>query len=146
MKTEDDPFDPNPPRKARQTLSDIRQLEAMPRLPMDWKALFLRYGALYGPGSAISQDGTIVEMVRRCRWPIVGNGAGIWSFVHITDAAAATGIAVERGMPGVDNIVDDAGRRSRIGCPNWRLRSARNRPIAFRPGWAGLRSAIKAWR
>src|SRR4051794_7475501 len=107
VKTEDGPFDPNPPKKARQTLGAIRQLEAMVTTADGLEGVVLRYGGFYGPGTSISQDGTIIEMVRRRRLPIVGSGAGIWSFVHITDAAAATGIAVERGMPGIYNIVDD---------------------------------------
>ena len=146
VKTEDGPFDPNPPKKARQTLggdpptrSDGHDCRRIGRV-------VLRYGALYGPGTAISQGGTVIEMVRRRRLPIVGNGAGIWSFVHITDAAAATGIAVERGSRAFTTSSMTTRRPSRNGCPNWRLRSARSRHIAFRPGWAGLRSAIKAWR
>jgi 2-alkyl-3-oxoalkanoate reductase len=107
VKTEEDPFDPNPPKKARRTLGAIRQLEAMVTTADGLEGVVLRYGGFYGPGTSISQGGTVVEMVRRRRLPIVGSGAGIWSFVHITDAAAATGIAVERGMPGIYNIVDD---------------------------------------
>src|SRR3954453_22865855 len=107
VKTEDGPFDPNPPKKARQTLGAIRQLEAMVTTADGLEGVVLRYGGFYGPGTSISQDGTIIEMVRRRRLPIVGSGAGIWSFVHISDAAAATGIAVERGAPGIYNIVDD---------------------------------------
>ena len=107
VKTEADPLDPNPPQKARQTLGAIRELESMVTTAGGLEGVVLRYGALYGPGTAISQDGTVVELVRRRRLPIIGSGAGIWSFVHIGDAAAATGIAVERGMPGIYNIVDD---------------------------------------
>jgi 2-alkyl-3-oxoalkanoate reductase len=107
VKTEEDPLDPNSPQKARQTLGAIRELESMVTTAGGLEGVVLRYGALYGPGTAISQDGTVVELVRRRRLPIIGSGAGIWSFVHIGDAAAATGIAVERGMPGIYNIVDD---------------------------------------
>lgn len=67
----------------------------------------LRYGYFYGPGSAYAPDGDITEQVRRRRMPIVGSGEGRFSFVHVDDAAAATTLALERGAPGVYNVVDD---------------------------------------
>jgi 2-alkyl-3-oxoalkanoate reductase len=67
----------------------------------------LRYGWFYGPGTYNGEGGSLTEDVRRRRFPIVGSGAGLWSFVHVDDAAAATAIAVERGAPGVYNVVDD---------------------------------------
>ncbi len=67
----------------------------------------LRYGYFYGPGSAIAAGGSTGEAVRRGRLPIVGDGAGVWSFVHVDDAAAATVAALERGATGAFNVVDD---------------------------------------
>jgi nucleoside-diphosphate-sugar epimerase len=67
----------------------------------------LRYGFFYGPGTSIAKDGLIVELIRRRRIPIVGDGAGIWSFVHIQDVARATVAAMSRGAPGIYNVVDD---------------------------------------
>src|SRR5581483_11968952 len=64
-------------------------------------------GYFYGPGSAIASDGSIVADLRRRRMPIVGAGQGVWSFVHVDDAAAATVAALERGAAGVFNVVDD---------------------------------------
>src|SRR5439155_6030851 len=58
-------------------------------------------------GTAWAADGELAEMVRKRRFPIVGAGGGVWSFVHVDDAAAATVAALERGRPGVYNIVDD---------------------------------------
>jgi nucleoside-diphosphate-sugar epimerase len=66
----------------------------------------LRYGAFYGPGTSLA-PGKMFELVRKRRFPMVGNGGGVWSFIHIADAAAATVAAVEHGTRGVYNIVDD---------------------------------------
>lgn len=107
VKSEEDPLDPSPPASFSQTLAAIRHLEEAVRRTTDLEALALRYGFFYGPGTAIAQDGPIVELVRKRRLPVVGDGGGIWSFVHIRDAARATVRAVSRGAPGIYNIVDD---------------------------------------
>ncbi|HST54833.1 MAG TPA: NAD(P)-dependent oxidoreductase [Solirubrobacteraceae bacterium] len=67
----------------------------------------LRYGYFYGPGSAISSTGSTVAELRRRRLPIVGGGAGVWSFVHIDDAARATVAALGHDGPAIYNVVDD---------------------------------------
>jgi 2-alkyl-3-oxoalkanoate reductase len=67
----------------------------------------LRYGGFYGPGTSASEGGFMVDDLRRRRFPMVGAGTGVWSFVHVDDAATATVAAVERGAPGVYQIVDD---------------------------------------
>ena len=64
--------------------------------------IVLRYGSLYGPAASE----ILVDMVRKRQVPVIGGGTGIWSFIEVTDAAAATAVAVERGAPGVYNIVD----------------------------------------
>jgi nucleoside-diphosphate-sugar epimerase len=69
--------------------------------------LVLRYGFFYGPGTHYGADGTTIEDVRRRRMPVVGPGSGVFSFVHVDDAADATLAAVERGAPGIYNIADD---------------------------------------
>jgi 2-alkyl-3-oxoalkanoate reductase len=99
VKTEDDPLDPTPVPAMRETLSAIRYLE---KAVIAAGGLALRYGGLYG-----SPDDAQLELVRKRQLPIVGDGDGIWSFVHLDDAAAATVIALERGEPGVYNVVDD---------------------------------------
>lgn len=72
------------------------------------EGLVLRYGGFYGPGTSLAPDsGEQTGLVRRRRWPIVGNGEGVWSLIHIDDAAAATIAAIEGGAPGIYNIVDD---------------------------------------
>ena len=102
VKTEDDPLDPHPPKQQSQTLAAIRYLErAVLEAPLE--GLVLRYGSFYGPGASEQ----MLEVVRRRKLPIVGSGGGIWSWIHIDDAAAATVAALERGAPGIYNIVDD---------------------------------------
>lgn len=71
------------------------------------EGLVLRYGWFYGPGTYYADGGAIASDVRRRRFPVVGEGSGLWSFVHVDDAADATVAAVERGAPGVYNVVDD---------------------------------------
>jgi nucleoside-diphosphate-sugar epimerase len=107
VKTEDDPFDPNPPQAMRRSLDALRQLEAMVSHASDMAGIVLRYGSFYGPGTSIALDGGIVQMVRQRKFPIVGDGKGVWSFIHIDDAATATYLAIERGPAGIFNIVDD---------------------------------------
>jgi nucleoside-diphosphate-sugar epimerase len=77
---------------------------------IEWgEGLALRYGSFYGPGTGFSRapDAVMAAPIRKRRFPLVGDGGGVWSFVHIEDAAAATAAAVEHGQPGIYNVVDD---------------------------------------
>ena len=107
VKSEEDPLDPDPPPSFRSTLDAIRYLETAVVSAEGLEGLALRYGPFYGPGTSIGEGGSIVEDVRRRRVPVVGTGAGVWSFLHIDDAAEATLAAMERGSPGIYNVVDD---------------------------------------
>jgi nucleoside-diphosphate-sugar epimerase len=107
VKSEDDPLDPRPAPSMRATFDAIRHLEAAVTGATWTEGLVLRYGGFYGPGTSIDAGGEHVEMIRRRRFPVVGSGAGVWSFVHIDDAAEATALALTRGVPGIYNIVDD---------------------------------------
>jgi nucleoside-diphosphate-sugar epimerase len=107
--TEADPLDPDPPGALRAPLVGILHLERAVTT-IDWgEGLALRYGGFYGPGTAISQapDAQMAAPIRKRRFPIIGDGGGVFSHVHIEDATAATAIAVDRGQPGIYNIVDD---------------------------------------
>jgi nucleoside-diphosphate-sugar epimerase len=104
VKTEEDPIDPTPTAASRETIAAIRHVE---QATTDAAGLALRYGGLYGPGNSIGTGGELLAMVQDGKLPLVGDGAGVWSFCHVDDAASATAIAVERGAPGVYNIVDD---------------------------------------
>jgi len=105
VKAEDAPLDPDPPADVRETLEAIKHLEAV---VTEAGGTVLRYGGFYGPGTSIDEGGEQVEMIRKRRIPVGGDGAGVWSLVHIDDAAAATVAAIERGTPGIFNVVDDA--------------------------------------
>lgn len=107
IKTENDPLDPNPPRSAIKSLEAIHRLETMASKASGLVGIALRYGSFYGPGTSLATDGDVVQMIRSRKFPLVGSGAGIWSFIHIDDAAAATRIAIEGGPSGIYNIVDD---------------------------------------
>ena len=107
VKTEEDPLESNPPRAFRRTLEAIRYLEATVAAAPRLEGLVLRYGNFYGPGTSLGEGGSMLEEVRRRRMPVVGKGTGVWSWIHIEDAALATLAAVERGAPGIYNIVDD---------------------------------------
>jgi nucleoside-diphosphate-sugar epimerase len=171
VKSEDDPFDPNPPRWQRESLAAIRHLErAVCAAPVE--GVVLRYGLFYGPGA--SED--MVELVRKRRLPIVGAGGGIWSMVHLDDAAAAAVAAVERGA-GLYNVVDDdpapaaevittlaevAGAKAPLHVPVWLarplagdvvvtmmtdIRGASNakakRELGWAPRWASWRDGFR---
>jgi 2-alkyl-3-oxoalkanoate reductase len=107
VKSEDDPLDPKPPESFTKTLAAIRLLEDKVRNTTFLEAVALRYGNFYGPGTAIGRGGTVYEMVRKRRLPVIGGGGGIWSFIHVLDAAHATIAAMTRGTPGIYNVVDD---------------------------------------
>jgi nucleoside-diphosphate-sugar epimerase len=107
--TEADPVDPNPPGALRPVVEALLYVEEAVTT-IEWgEGLALRYGGFYGPGTGISlePDAVIAASIRKRRFPIVGDGGGVSSHVHIEDAAAATAAAVERGEPGIYNVVDD---------------------------------------
>ncbi len=107
VKTEEDPLDPHPPRDMRESLAAIRHLEEAV-LGASWtEGIVLRYGAFYGPHTSMTAGSEQFEMIKQRKFPLVGSAAGVWSFIHIADAADATVAAVDRGRPGVYNVVDD---------------------------------------
>ena len=107
VKTEEDGLDEHPTPASRETLAALRRMESTVEGAAHVKGIALRYGFLYGPGTGFAPGGDVLEMVRRRRLPLVGGGGGIWSFVHVDDAATATVAAVEGIATGVYNIVDD---------------------------------------
>ena len=107
VKTEEDPLDRSPAREMRETLAAIRHLEEAV-LGARWtEGIVLRYGAFYGPGTSMAPGGEQSEMIRKRKFPLVGGGGGVWSYIHVADAAEATVAAVEHGSRGVYNVVDD---------------------------------------
>jgi nucleoside-diphosphate-sugar epimerase len=99
VKSEDDPLDSDPPVAARESVAALDHLD---RVVTGAGGIALRYGIFYGD----PEDGTVAA-VRARKFPIVGDGAGVWSFIHLDDAAAATVLALEHDGPAVYNIVDD---------------------------------------
>jgi nucleoside-diphosphate-sugar epimerase len=99
VKTEDDPLDPTPVDTMQETATALRHLE---QAVVDEGGIVLRYGGFYGAAN----DG-LIEPVRKRQFPIVGDGAGVFSFVHLDDAAAATMLALEHDGPAIYNVVDD---------------------------------------
>jgi nucleoside-diphosphate-sugar epimerase len=115
VKTEADALDPAPPKGIRETHAAIRRLEA---LTIAAGGIVLRYGGFYGPGTGMAPGGEQVEMIRQRKFPVVGNGNGLWSFLHTDDLATATLAAIERGRPGeIYNIVDDEPAPTREWLP-----------------------------
>ena len=99
VKSEDDPLDPSPPAAARQTNAAMAHLD---RAVTAAGGIALRYGGFYGPGN----DG-FASMVRKRQYPIIGDGAGVTSWIHLDDAAAATVLALDHDGPAIYHIVDD---------------------------------------
>jgi len=107
VKSEDDLLDTSPPREMRQTQAAILHVEHAV-LEAPWtEGIVLRYGAFYGPGTSLAPGEEQFELVRRRKFPLVGDSAGVWSFIHVADAADATVAAIERGHRGAYNVVDD---------------------------------------
>jgi len=102
LKTEEDPLDWRPIRSAARAMAAIRYVDRTVPLEVP-EGIVLRYGGFYGPGTG----DFVVEMARKRRLPVIGGGTGVWSFIEVTDAAAATLAAVDHGAPGVYNVVDD---------------------------------------
>jgi nucleoside-diphosphate-sugar epimerase len=131
VKTEEDPLDPNPPAAMREGFAAAAYLErAVTSAPL--AGIALRYGGLYGPGAS----DVVVRMVRGRRVPIIGSGAGVWSFLHVADAAAATVAAVSHGAPGIYNVVDDEPATVAEWLPVL-ARSLGAKPPLHLPAWLG---------
>ena len=143
--TEADPLDPDPPAPLRPVVEGLLYLEQAVTT-IEWgDGLALRYGGFYGPGTAISlaADAQMAAPVRARRFPIIGDGGGVFSHVHIDDAAAATAVAVEQGAPGIYYIVDDEPAPVREWLPA--LASALDaKPPRRIPRWLGRLAAGEA--
>src|SRR5688500_8772338 len=129
--TEDEPLDPHPLAAQRETLMAIRVLE-LDVLGAPLTGIVLRYGGFYGAGAW----DTLVAMVRKRMLPVIGDGAGRWSWIHVDDAASATVAALERGEGGIYNVVDDEPARASEWIPHLaELTGAR--PPRRIPAWLG---------
>jgi nucleoside-diphosphate-sugar epimerase len=107
VKSEEDPLDPAPVAEMRETLDALRYLEQAVIGARWTEGSVLRYGAFYGPGTSLAPGELQFELIRQGKFPLIGDGAGVWSFIHVGDAAEATVAAIEHGSRGVYNVVDD---------------------------------------
>jgi nucleoside-diphosphate-sugar epimerase len=156
VKTELDPLDPHPPGTMSRSMAAIRWLEATVSGATDVAGVVLRYGSFYGPGTSIASggdhgsdrgserdgdsdgdsDGDLVRLVRHRQMPIIGGGAGVWSFIHIDDAAEATRLAIEGHSGGIFNIVDDEPAEVSTWLPEL-ARAVGAPPPRRLPAWIG---------
>jgi len=172
VKDEDAPLATDPPPEMKGMLDAIKHLEAAVT-GADLEGIVVRFGLFYGPGTSMARGASVAEDVRRRRFPLVGDAAGVWSFCHIADAASATVAALEGAAPGIYNVVDDApapvsewlpelsrvmGAKPPMRVPAWvgrlavgehgvmmmtRIRGASNAKIKRDLGWA---PAFPTWR
>lgn len=122
------------------SLDAIRALEKMVSGAGDLGGTVVRYGSLYGPGTSLAEQGEIVQLVRKRRFPLIGSGAGVWSFLHVDDAARATLLTLERGAPGIYNIVDDEPAEVSVWLPDL-ARAVGAKPPLRLPVWIGRLAA-----
>jgi 2-alkyl-3-oxoalkanoate reductase len=135
IKSEEDPLDPSPAKAQTEAMAAITFLEqAVVSAPRE--GVVLRYGNFYGPGASEA----IVELVRKRQMPIIGDGGGVWSWIHLDDAAAATLAAVEHGDRGVYNIVDDEPAEVSVWLPYLADAVGAKRPMRL-PVWLGRLAA-----
>ena len=116
-----------------ESLAAIKHLE---RVVVEAGGIALRYGGFYGPNTGLAADGDQLELVRKRRFPVVGDGGGLWSLIHIDDAAAATVLALDHGAPGVYNIVDDEPAPAAEWLPEL-AKLAGAKPPRHVPTWLG---------
>jgi len=134
IKTEADALDPDPPAELRSTLQAIQYLERAVTTSGGPEGVVLRYGAFYGLATG-ALDPDVLEQIRRRRTPLIGDGGGWWSFVHVGDAANATVKAVECARPGgIYNVVDDDPAPVREWLPSLAEMIGAKRPLHV-PGW-----------
>ncbi|MDX6586869.1 MAG: hypothetical protein QOI31_1342 [Solirubrobacterales bacterium] len=107
IKGEEAPLWTDAPDSFGPTVEALAELEERVTGTLGIDGIVLRYGSLYGPGTWFARDGFIAGEVERRRYPLVGSAKGISSFIHSDDAAAATVTAIEKGEPGIYNVVDD---------------------------------------
>jgi nucleoside-diphosphate-sugar epimerase len=136
VKTEDEPLDPDPPEAARGALAAIRHLERRVVEAEGLEGVVLRYGGFYGPGTSLMHGGVHLEAIRKRKFPVVGGGTGVWSFVHLDDVASATMAAVERPATGVFNVVDDEPAPVSEWLP-YLAEAIGAKPPRRVPGWVG---------
>jgi nucleoside-diphosphate-sugar epimerase len=143
VKSEDDPPIEAGPEGFGEAVETILGLERAVTGSSELEGLVLRYGFFYGPGTVYGEGGSSAEDVRKRRFPVVGGGTGTFSFVHVDDAAQATVAAVERGAPGVYNVVDDEPAPMKEWLPAYAESFGAKKPLRA-PAWIARLAAGRA--
>lgn len=118
-RTEADPLDPNPVSAQTQSMAAIKHLESVVLNADGIEGVALRYGAFYGPTGDIGKGGSMVEMIQKRKLPLVGDGTGVWSFIHYDDAASATVKAIESDATGIFHVADDDPAQAAVWLPEF---------------------------
>jgi nucleoside-diphosphate-sugar epimerase len=142
LRIEEDPLYLDGPAPWDRTVAAVAELERQVIATEGPEGIALRFGFWYGPGTGYASDGAIAAMVRRRRYPVIGSGAGVSSFVHIDDVVEATLIALDRGAPGIYNVVDDDPAPMREWLPSYAETLGAKRPRRL-PAWLVARVAGK---
>ena len=138
-KTEADPLDPNPLPAMRQTMAGIKHVESVVSTE-GIEGIALRYANFYGPTGDIGKGGSMVELIQKRKLPLIGDGTGVWSFVHYDDAADATVKAIESDATGVFQIADDDPAQAAVWLPEF-ARILGAKPPRHVPAWLGRLAA-----
>jgi nucleoside-diphosphate-sugar epimerase len=133
-KTEQVPLDKDPVPASRTTVEAIRYLESKVTGAQGIEGVVLRYASFYGPNSSLGRGGDFVEQIRQRKLPLIGDGAGVWSFIHYNDAADATVKAIDSNATGTYQIADDDPANASVWLPELaRLLGAK--PPRHLPAW-----------
>jgi len=136
IKSENEALDPEPPAEQRRSLEAIKHLEGAvtgSRVP---EGVVLRYGTLYGVDTGML-DPAAIDLIRRRRFPLIGDGSGWWSFLHVADAASAGLAAIDRGGAGeIYNVADDEPAQVRQWLPALAAMLGAKPPLHL-PAWIG---------
>ena len=135
VKTEEDPLDPDPPKWQRESLAAIRHIETTVPSTEGIEGIVLRYGNLYAPGTGMLSD-ELLDLLRKRQFPVLGDGAGIWPFTYTGDAASAAVAALDRGVPGVYNVVDNKPAPAKEWLP-YLAEAIGAKPPRHVPVWVG---------
>jgi nucleoside-diphosphate-sugar epimerase len=139
-KTEADPLDPDPLPATRQTMAGIKRLESLVTGADGIEGVVLRYASFYGPTGDIGKGGSMVELIKKRRLPLIGDGTGVWSFIHYDDAAAVTVKAIESDVTGIYQIADDEPAEARVWLPEFAKILGAKPPMHI-PAWLGRLAA-----
>jgi len=126
VKREDEPLAEDSPGRVTDALGELERIVTRAH---GIEGLVLRYGYFYGPGTHFAADGGVAEDFRKRRFPVIGKGRAVYSFVHIEDAAEATVAALERGVPGIYNVVDDEPAPLREWAPAYARALGAGKPL-----------------